>query len=103
MNCRSKRRRARGGWFGRGWGADFPDATAYGRSGALGERANFKADGSNRCLSLVFVVGGGTFLGRVLPLFHGGFKPANTVSDSFAEFGKLFRPEHEQSNPKNHQ
>src|SRR5438132_4141962 len=51
------------------------------------------------------VLGGGAFLGRVLMVFHGhgGFKPANTVSDSFAEFGKFFRPEHEQSNPKNHQ
>src|SRR3981081_2590847 len=69
------------------------------------ERANFRADGSNLWLSLVLVLGGGAFVGRVVLVFHChcGFETANTISDSFAEFWKFLRPEHEQSNPKNHQ
>src|ERR1017187_9012749 len=55
-------------------------------------------DGSNDCLPLV--LGDGAFVGRVLWVFHCEFEAANTVSDSFAEFRKLFSPEYEQSNPK---
>src|SRR5664280_1088897 len=58
-------------------------------------------DGSSGFLPLV--LDGGAFVGRVLRALHCGFETANPVSDSFAEFRKLLRPEHEQSNPKNHQ
>jgi hypothetical protein len=36
-------------------------------------------------------------------LFIADLKPRIPLSDSFAEFGEFLRPEHEQSNPENHQ
>src|ERR1019366_5162387 len=67
-------------------------------SGSLDGAPSGMPDRSSDCFSLV--LDGGAFLGRVLMVFHSGFEAANTVSDSFAEFRKLFRPEHEQGNPK---
>src|SRR6266481_1153897 len=54
---------------------------------------------------LPLVLGGCAFLGRVLLVSHGhcAFETANTLSDSFAEFWKFFRAEHEQSNSKDHE
>jgi hypothetical protein len=54
---------------------------------------------------LVLRFGGGAFLGRGLLVFHchGGLETANTFSDSLAEFRKFLGPEHEQSNPENHE
>jgi hypothetical protein len=38
---------------------------------------------------------GRAFVGRAI-VFHCGFEAANTFSDSFAEFRKLLRAEHEE-------
>src|SRR5713226_4479928 len=109
--CARTRSSLRAAFSGRvGWKRSraqiFPVRGSEGVSGRLERgRALFGVDGLNLCLSFVLVLGGGVFLGRVLMVFHShcGFEAANTVSDSFAEFGKLFGSEYEQSNPKNDQ
>src|SRR5712692_4961345 len=54
---------------------------------------------------VLLLLGGGAFVGRALLVFvfHCGFETANTFSDSFAEFRKLLRAEHEQSDSEDHQ
>src|SRR5216683_3791921 len=110
--CARTRSSLRGCVLGSSWseavaGAEFPGAAVGGSERQTRERARvlFGVDGLNLCLSFVLVLGGGVFLGRVLMVFHChcGFETAYAVSDSFAEFGKLFGSEYEQSDPKNYQ
>src|SRR5713101_7505711 len=109
--CARTRSSLRAAFSGRvGWKRSraqiFPVRGSEGVSGRLERgRALFGVDGLNLCLSFVLVLGGGVFLGRVLMVFHChcGFETAYAVSDSFAEFGKLFGSEYEQSDPKNYQ
>jgi len=45
----------------------------------------------------------GVFVRAILVLFHRRPETTDTFSDSFAEFGKFLRSEHEQSNSKDYQ
>src|SRR5712691_2393352 len=56
-------------------------------------------------LGYALVVGnGGCCAGRLLFVsFHGCLEAADALSDSFAKFGELFRPEHKQGNSENNQ
>lgn len=49
------------------------------------------------------MIGDGGFVGGIFVLFHRRFETPDTFSDSFAEFGKFLRSEHEQSNSKDYQ
>src|SRR5712692_5932616 len=53
--------------------------------------------------ALVVGNGGCCCTGRLLFIFHGCLEAADALSDSFAKFRKLFRPEHEQGNSENDQ
>jgi len=49
------------------------------------------------------MIGDDVFVRGIHVLFHRRLETADTFSDSFAQLGKLLRPEYEQSNSKDYQ
>lgn len=48
------------------------------------------------------MIGDGAFVGGIVALFYRRLETTDSLSNSFAEFGKFLRAEHKQSNSKDH-